>query len=162
MAPQRGAKKLLRIRIMNASVNFILPVRISSDHWMQASLAEPLISQDSEELRFQESRKPQSTNVFSRILCPALEGSAVSPRKITPPTLPRVRILTGYLSIRPDSPVSSRTGAWFRCDGGMDLPGFKTFMPAQLGSQSNSVAQTLRKAVREMPSIFSRPYSKRP
>jgi hypothetical protein len=33
---------------------------------MQISLAEPFISQDSEKLCFQKSRKPQSTNVFSR------------------------------------------------------------------------------------------------
>ena len=33
---------------------------------MQISLAEPFISQDSEKLRFQKSRKLQSTNVFSR------------------------------------------------------------------------------------------------
>ena len=33
---------------------------------MQISLAEPFISQDSEKLRFQESRKPQSTNVFNK------------------------------------------------------------------------------------------------
>jgi hypothetical protein len=33
---------------------------------MQGCLAEPFISQDSEKLRFQKSRNPQSTNVFSK------------------------------------------------------------------------------------------------
>ena len=60
------AEKLLRIRITNASADFMLHVRITNDHWMQTSLTEPFISQDSEKLRFQKSRKPQATNVFSR------------------------------------------------------------------------------------------------
>jgi len=44
----------------------MLHVGITNDHWMQISLAEPFISQDSEKLRFQKSRKPQSTSVFSK------------------------------------------------------------------------------------------------
>jgi hypothetical protein len=47
-------------------VDFMLHVCITNDHWMQISLAEPFILQDSEKLRFQKSRKPQSTNVFSK------------------------------------------------------------------------------------------------
>jgi len=64
--PWQKAEKLLRIRITNASADFMLHVRITNDHWMQISLAEPFISQDSEKLRFQKSRKPQSANVFSK------------------------------------------------------------------------------------------------
>ena len=128
MAPQRGAEKLLRIRITNASVDFMLHVRITNDHWMQISLAEPFISQDSEKLRFQKSRKPQSTNVFSKsagFFARHRRVARVSLRRTAAPTLPRVRILTGHLSIRSGLTVSQADGTRFRSGGGIDLPGFK-------------------------------------
>jgi len=84
----------------------MLHVRITNDYWMQVRLVEPFISQAPEKLRFQKSRKPQSTGVIqqiSRILRPTPEGGAVSARRIATPTLPRVLIFTGHPSIRPDS-----------------------------------------------------------
>jgi hypothetical protein len=84
----------------------MLHVRITNYHGMQDFLAEPFISQDSEKLRFQKSRNPQVDECLqqiSRILCPAPEGGAVSPRRIATPIHPRVRIFPSHLSIRPDS-----------------------------------------------------------
>ena len=69
MAPQRGTEKLLRIRITNASVDFRLHVRITNDHWMQISLAEPFISQ---------APVDECLQQISRILCPAPERGALS------------------------------------------------------------------------------------
>jgi len=46
----------------------------------------------------------QCLQQISRILCPAAQGGAVSPRKIATPIHPRVRIFPSHLSIRPDSP----------------------------------------------------------
>ena len=101
------AEKLLRIRITNGSADFMLHVRITNDYWMQPYLTEAFISQESEKLRFQRSRKPpidECLQQISRILCPAPEGGAVSPRRIATPIRPSVPIFKTHLSIGPDSP----------------------------------------------------------
>jgi hypothetical protein len=97
---------------------------------MQVCLTEPFISQDSEKLRFQVEKSPvdECLQQISRILCPTPEGGAVSPRRTAAPTLPRVRILTGHLSIRPDSPCHQLMEHDFGLPDGSISPGLKTFI----------------------------------
>jgi hypothetical protein len=67
---------------------------------------------------------------ISRILCPALQGRAVWPRRIATPIHPRVPVFPSQLSIRPDSPCHQLMETRFRSAGGIDLPGLKTLLPA--------------------------------
>ena len=113
----------------------MLHVRISHViHGMQIFLAEPFISQDSEKLRFQKSKAPvdECLQQISRILCPAPEGGAVSPRRTATPILPRVRIFPGHPSIRPDSPCHHVMEHGFGPPG-IGLPGLKNVYACLIG-----------------------------
>ena len=152
------AEKLLRIRITNASVDFMLHVRITNDHWMQSSLAEPFISQDSEKLRFQKSRKPQSTNVFSN----------------QPDSLPRTRgrrrfavknryadsSTCAYFSKSSFNSsgfaVSPADGTRFRSAGGIDLPGFKNVYCLRNWAAKAILCADFAKAKWNLHSIYER------
>ena len=82
---------------------------------------------------------------ISRIFCLAPQGGAVSPRRIATPILPRVRILTGHLSIRPDSPCHQLMEHSFGLPEGSILPGFKNLYVCAIGRPKQFCAQILRK-----------------
>ena len=75
----------------------------------------------------------QCLQQISRILCPAAQGGAVSPRKIATPIHPRVRIFPSHLSIRPDSPCHQLMEHGLDPPGGIDLSRFKNVYCCVIG-----------------------------
>jgi len=98
---------------------------------MQVCLAEPVISQDSEKLRFQKSRKPQSTSVFSKSAGLYAPHQSVAPFRREESLRRFIHgcvFFQSHLSIRPDSPCHQLMEHGFGLPDGSISPGLKTFI----------------------------------
>ena len=82
---------------------------------------------------------------ISRILRPAPQGGAVSPRRIATPIHPRARIFPSHLSIRPDSPCHQLMEHGFGQPEGSISPGFKNVYCLRNWAAKAILAQVLRK-----------------
>jgi hypothetical protein len=92
--------------------------------WSYQKLAGPFISQ---------APVDECLQQISRILRPAPQGGAVSPRRIATPIHPRARIFPSHLSIRPDSPCHQLMEHGFGPPEGSISPGSKTFIACVIG-----------------------------
>jgi hypothetical protein len=93
---------------------------------------------------------------ISRILCPAPQGGAVSPRRIATPIHPRVRIFPSHLSIRPDSPCHQLMEHGFGPPEGSISPGLKTFIACVIGQPKQFCCAGFAKAKWNLHSIYAR------
>ena len=161
MAPQRGAEKLLRIRITKAAADFMRHVGIRG-HLMSIGLS------SYEKLPWQVnlsgwavyfiSQAPvdECLQHISRILCQAPEGGAVSPRRIATPIRPSVRVLPSHLSIRPDSPCHQLMETRFRSAGGIDFPGFKSVYLCVIGQPKQFCCVDFARAKWNLRGLYAR------